>query len=461
MRNERWSSRFSEGLNPLALRFTASIDFDRKLYLYDIIGSIAHCQMLAKCGLLKSSESHKITKGLKEVAREVEGNRFSYSLEKEDIHTNIEAALIRKIGPVGGKLHTARSRNDQVTLDLRLYCRDQLQYLILSLMELEKAALGLAEKNIDVIIPGYTHLQRAQPVLFSHHLLAYVAMWERDRERLVDALTRVNVLPLGSGALAGTTFPIDREYVAKKLGFARVSHNSLDAVSDRDYAIEIAAATSIIMMHLSRLCEELILWSSEEFGFIGLPQSFCTGSSMMPQKINPDVAELVRGKTGRVYGHLISLLTLMKSLPLAYNKDMQEDKEPLFDTFDTVSLCLEVMAQMLPKITVNKKKIEASLPGGYLLATDLADWLVTQGLPFKQAHGLTGSVVQYCAKNNKEIYELTQKEWKTLLPKIKSVPTGELTFKKAIQKRSAIGGTSLKNVKKEIKACLKKLETFP
>ena len=452
MRNERWSSRFSEGLNPLALRFTASIDFDRKLYLYDIIGSIAHCQMLAKCGLLKSSESHKITKGLKEVAREIEGNRFSYSLEKEDIHTNIEAALIRKIGPVGGKLHTARSRNDQVTLDLRLYCRDQLQYLILSLMELEKAALGLAEKNIDVIIPGYTHLQRAQPVLFSHQLLAYFDMLERDRQRYLDGLKRVDIMPLGSGALAGTSLPIDRQYVAELLNFSAVSTNSIDSVSDRDFVIEFVAHSAILMMHLSRFCEELVLWSSAEFNFITIADAFCTGSSLMPHKKNPDIPELIRGKTGRVYGSLMALLTVMKALPLSYNKDLQEDKEPLFDTANTIKKSLKVLNRFLENVRPNREVMAAASQDEFMLATELVDYLVGKNVPFRTAHAAVGKLVNFCLENKKTLRELSLEEYKAFAQEFGSDLFQRLSVEKAIESKKAYGGTAKENILRRVPA---------
>ncbi|MDO8462266.1 MAG: argininosuccinate lyase [Deltaproteobacteria bacterium] len=452
-----WSGRFAETLDPLALRFTASLKFDKQLYFYDILGSYAHAEALQKAKVLKPAEVKKIQNGLLQVLKKIRSGKFQFHEKWEDVHRNIEQALIKEIGPLGGKLHTGRSRNDQVALDLRLYCREQLVAMNESLVQLERVVLKRAREFLGVLMPGYTHLQRAQPVLFSHWLMAYVEMWERDRARVTDCLKRVNTLPLGAGALSGTTFPIDREAVAEKLGFFDVSHNSLDAVSDRDFAIEIASVGSLIMMHLSRISEELILWSSAEFGFIRLPESFCTGSSMMPQKINPDVPELIRGKSGRVYGHLVSLLTMMKSLPLAYNKDMQEDKEPLFDLFDTVTDCLELLRNLLAKLRLRPEKMREAIKDGFLLATEMADYLVTRGVPFREAHEITGNVVRDCLQKNKRLEELTLAQLKSFSPKFEKGIFAILTPEKAVARRKVTGGTSPERVRAEIKRIEKRL----
>ncbi len=449
--SQKWSGRFAQKIDPLALDFTQSISFDQKLYYYDVMGSLAHAKMLHRVGILTAQELSQIQKGLESIVNDLQSGKLQFREELEDVHRNIETALIERIGPVGGKLHTARSRNDQVALDFRLFCRDKVLELNDSLTELEKVFLAKARESMDVMMPGYTHLQRAQPVLFSHHLLAYVEMFERDRARLRDAYRRLNILPLGSGALAGTTFPLDREFVARELGFDGVTHNSLDAVSDRDFAIEIAAAGSILMMHLSRLCEELILWSSTEFDFIKLPESFCTGSSMMPQKINPDVPELVRGKTGRVYGSLISLLTTLKGLPLAYNKDMQEDKEPIFDLFDTVINSVDILTAMVVGMRPNEEKMGKAVSDGFLLATDLADWLVRQGVDFRSCHEVTAQIVRYALEQQKDLTEVTLAEMKKFSPHFTPDVFKSLTAKAAIENRSVTGGTSKANVLKEIK----------
>lgn len=454
---KKWSGRFGKGIDPLALDFTSSVSFDKRLYYYDVIGSLAHARMLARIGILTSGELKKIGRGFKTVVEAVHRGKMEFREEWEDVHRNIEAALIKKIGPVGGKVHTARSRNDQVALDLRLYCRDRLNELHDSIVSLEKVFLKLARDNSDLILPGYTHLQRAQPILFSHWLLAYVEMWERDRGRLLDAFRRLNVLPLGSGALAGTTLPIDRAFVARELGFADVSHNSLDAVSDRDFAIEIASAASLLMMHLSRLCEELILWSSSEFDFIQLPESFCTGSSMMPQKMNPDVPELIRGKTGRVYGHLVSLLTMMKGLPLAYNKDMQEDKEPLFDLFETAVNSVDILAALMKGIHPNREKMKQAVADGFLLATDLAEWLVKKGVDFRTAHEAVSRAVRYALVKKKDLRSLTLPELKKFSPRFSPEVFRALKPEAGVAARRAIGGTARENVLKEIGRLEKRL----
>jgi len=451
----KWSGRFAKGIDPLALRFTQSVSFDRRLAPYDIEGSLTHAKMLKKVGILSAGDYRKIESGLKSIRVQIEAGRFAWKEEHEDVHLNIEKALIAKIGPAGGRLHTARSRNDQVALDVRLFCRDQVRRLHAALVDLEKVFLNKAKEFLGVVMPGYTHLQRAQPILFSHHLMAYVEMFERDRARLTDAYRRLNILPLGSGALAGTTFPLDREFVAKELGFADVSHNSLDAVSDRDFAIELAASASILMMHLSRLSEELVLWSSTEFDFIKLPETFCTGSSMMPQKMNPDVPELVRGKTGRVYGHLMGLLTLLKGLPLAYNKDLQEDKEALFDALDTAIASVEVTAKMMAGAHPNELKMAVAASDGFLLATDLADWLVRNDVDFRSSHEVTARVVRYALDGGKDLKELTLEELRRFSPKFTKDVFHALELKKAVDNRRVTGGTATANVVKE----MKRLET--
>ncbi|MBT9537351.1 MAG: argininosuccinate lyase, partial [Nitrospirae bacterium] len=401
MMKKLWAGRFTEKTSKTVEYFTESISFDRRLWKYDIEGSIAHAKMLGKQKIISQKDSSAIINGLKNIAGEIETGRFRFAVELEDIHMNIEAALIKNIGDAGKKLHTARSRNDQVALDLRLYLRAETKETIALIKNLQKTLLNAAENNIGIIMPGYTHLQRAQPVLLSHHLLAYVEMLRRDRERFEDSLKRINVLPLGSCALAGTSLPVDRSYAAKLLGFKAIAENSIDAVSDRDFAIEFLTDAGILMMHLSRFAEELILWSTEEFSFIELPDAFTTGSSIMPQKKNPDVAELIRGKSGRIYGNMIALMTVMKGLPLAYNRDMQEDKTPVFDTVDTIKSCLTVLAQMMPQIKFMKERMRDAAGRAYSTATDIAEYLVKKGVPFRQAHEITGKIVRYCIKNKK------------------------------------------------------------
>ncbi len=450
MTEKLWGGRFSQPTDKFVEEFTASIQFDQRLYRYDIQGSIAHCRMLAKQGIIAQEEADTIITGLREILAEIEHGEFEFSIAREDIHMNVEARLIEKVGPVGGKLHTARSRNDQVAVDERLYLRDEVDAIRAALTALQKALLGQAEGNLDVIMPGYTHLQTAQPILFSHHLLAYVEMFARDAGRLKDLRARLNVLPLGAGALAGTTFPIDREWVARELGFDGVTRNSLDSVSDRDFAIEFCSFAALLMMHLSRLAEELVLWSSADFAFIDLSDGFCTGSSIMPQKKNPDVPELVRGKTGRVYGNLIALLTLMKSLPLAYNKDMQEDKEPLFDTIDTVRGSLKVFAEMIAQMTVNATRMRTAAARGFSTATDVADYLVRKGLPFRQAHEVVGKTVRYCIETGKDIPELTLDEFRQFSKKIEADIFAAVTLEASVNARKATGGTARLAVEQEI-----------
>jgi argininosuccinate lyase len=448
--NQLWGGRFTQPTDKFVQEFTASIDFDKRMYRYDVQGSIAHCRMLAKQGIIAAEEAETIVAGLEGILADIEAGNFEFSVALEDIHMNIEARLIERIGPVGGKLHTARSRNDQVALDVRLYLRDELKAILAYLDQLQESLLAQAEQNLAVIMPGYTHLQTAQPVLFAHHMLAYYEMMKRDAGRMVDVAKRLNVLPLGAGALAGTTFPIDREFVAEQLGFDGVTRNSLDSVSDRDFAIEFCAAASILMMHLSRLSEELILWSSADFNFIELTDAFCTGSSIMPQKKNPDVPELVRGKTGRVYGNLISLLTLMKSLPLAYNKDMQEDKEPLFDSIDTVKGSLKIFADMIALMKVKAENMRIAAARGFSTATDVADYCVRKGLPFRQAHEVVGKTVRYCVENGKDIPELSLEEFRRFSPLIENDIYDFVTLEASVNARRATGGTARAAVEREI-----------
>jgi argininosuccinate lyase len=445
-----WSGRFREKTASVVEEFTESISFDWRLWPYDIKGSIAHARMLARQKIISSQEARAIIEALRGIAQDIKEGRFQWKAEHEDVHMNIEAELIRRIGPVGGKLHTARSRNDQVALDIRLYMKEQIKEIMNDLLRLQKVFLGLASRYAEAAMPGYTHLQRAQPVTIGQHMLAYVEMLERDRERFADCLKRTDSLPLGACALAGTTLPIDRGYVAKQLGFSRISTNSMDAVSDRDFIIEFLSCSSILMMHLSRLAEELILWSTEEFAFIELPDSFCTGSSIMPQKKNPDVAELIRGKTGRVYGALLSLLTLMKALPLSYNRDMQEDKPPLFDAVDTVRAVLQVLIEMLPKTRFNTRTTQRAASGGYSLATDLAEYLVRKGVPFRKAHEITGQIVRYAIDNKRELDELTLDELRGFSDRIEEDIAGLFNLKDAMRRRVSAGSTSPDEVKKQI-----------
>jgi argininosuccinate lyase len=459
MTEKLWGGRFSQPTDKFVEEFTASIQFDQRLYRYDIQGSIAHCRMLAKQGIIAAEEADVIIAGLRQILAEIERGDFEFSIAREDIHMNIEARLIEQVGPVGGKLHTARSRNDQVALDVRLYLRDEVDAIAAALGALQRALLDQAERHLDVIMPGYTHLQTAQPILFAHHLLAYVEMIGRDAGRLRDLRGRLNVLPLGAGPLAGPPLPIDREWVAEQLGFSGVTRNSLDAVSDRDFAIEFCSFAALLMMHLSRLAEELVLWSSADFAFIELSDAFCTGSSIMPQKKNPDVPELVRGKTGRVYGNLISLLTLMKSLPLAYNKDMQEDKEPLFDTIDTVRGSLKVFAEMIAKMAVNPARMQAAAARGFSTATDVADYLVRKGLPFRQAHEVVGKTVRYCVETGKDIPELSLEEFRQFSRQIEADIFAAVTLEASVNARQATGGTARAAVEREIARARQTLTT--
>ena len=445
-----WGGRFTQPTDKFVEEFTASIDFDKRLYHQDIRGSIAHARMLGKQGIISMDDMESIVHGLQEILRQIESGQFTFSVALEDIHMNIESRLSDKIGEAGKRLHTGRSRNDQVALDIRLYLRDEIVEISAYLDLLIDALIEQAEKNIQVIMPGYTHLQTAQPILFSHHLMAYVEMFRRDRGRMEDCLKRMNVSPLGAGARAGTTFPIDREHVAEQLDFPDTTRNSLDSVSDRDFALEFLAGSSILMMHLSRFSEELILWSTSEFKFIELSDGFCTGSSIMPQKKNPDVPELVRGKTGRVYGNLMALLTVMKGLPLAYNKDMQEDKEPLFDTIDTVKGSLKIFVDMIRELRVNAERMLAAAGGGYSTATDVADYLVRKGMPFRDAHEVVGKCVAYCVSSGKDLPGLTLEEWRSFSSRFDEDIADSITLEASVNARSATGGTARERVLAEI-----------
>jgi len=454
-----WGGRFKKSINKEMEKFISSLSFDKKLVKYDLLGSLAHAQMLGKCKIITKEERNKIVEGLKQILKEVQEGKLEITAgEAEDIHSWVENKLKEKIRIVAGKLHTARSRNDQVALDERMYLKEEDLKTQGLLKDLQKSLLSSAQKHLGIIMPGYTHLQHAQPLLFSHHLMAYFYMFERDKERMQDLYKRIDVLPLGSAALAGTSFPIDREFVAKQLGFSNVSENSLDAVSDRDFILEFLSASAILMMHLSRLGEELVLWSSQEFNFIELDDSFCTGSSIMPQKKNPDAAELIRGKTGRIYGNLINLLTMMKALPLAYNHDMQEDKEPLFDTVSTLESSLFLMSKMIETMQVNKKKMEEDTKGDFSTATELADYLVKKGLTFREAHKLVGSMVIYCLENKKNLEDLTLSELKSFHKSFDMKTLEILKPQSAVETKDSYGGTSLKRVRESIQKAKKILK---
>jgi argininosuccinate lyase len=448
--------RFKKKADRLVNAYTTSVPFDWRLYPYDIAGSIAHARMLAKQGIIIDKDAETIVNGLTAIQREVEGGEFQFKPELEDIHMNIEARLMEMVGEVGGKLHTARSRNDQVALDMRLFVRDAIDTTLTQIEDLQRVLIAQAEANKKVVIPGYTHLQRAQPVLLAHHLLAYFEMFKRDVARFNDCLGRTDVMPLGSGALAGVAYDVDREFLAKELGFDAISANSLDAVSDRDFVLEYLAAASLCMMHLSRLAEELINWSSAEFGFIELDEAYATGSSIMPQKKNPDVAELARGKAGRVYGNLMALLTTMKALPLAYNRDLQEDKEALFDSVETLLSTLEVFTGMLKTLKVNAVNAKRALEGGYILATDLADYLVKKGRAFRTAHEIVANLVSYAIENNKPLSKLTLAEYKKFSPLFED-DVFSITIESSLSARDITGGTAPKQVAKALAAAKKSL----
>jgi argininosuccinate lyase len=447
-----WSSRFSLKTDKLFEELNSSLGFDVRLYRHDIRGSIAHAAVLEKAGVLSKTECRKITAGLKAVEKEIAGGKLRLGAEAEDIHMAIEGRLIKKIGPLGGKLHTGRSRNDQVATDVRLYMKDEIFIIAGLLHELKSALVSVAETQLGCVMPGYTHMQRAQPVLLSHHLLAYYEMFKRDSARLFDCLERTDSLPLGSGALAGTPYRLDRGFAARLLGFASVMENSMDAVSSRDFIIEFLSVASIIMMHLSRLSEELVLWSSQEFGFIELSDAFTTGSSIMPQKKNPDAAELVRAKTGRVYGGLVAMLTTMKALPLAYNKDMQEDKEPLFDAIDTLKGVLKVFTPMLKSMKVNEARMLAAVKQGFLNATDAADYLVNSGLPFREAHEIVGRVVAWCIKKSKTLDEMSLGDWQRFSPKFGPGIKKAIRIERSLNARKGRGSTAPGTVRARLKA---------
>lgn len=449
--NQSWGGRFNEPVDAFVARFTASVDFDKRLYKHDIMGSIAHAKMLAEVGVLTNIERDAIIEGLNQIQQEIEAGAFEWRVDLEDVHMNIEAKLTERIGVTGKKLHTGRSRNDQVATDIRLWLRDEITRIQSEVIRLQQGILDLAEREADTIMPGFTHLQTAQPVTFGHHLLAWFEMLSRDYERLVDCRKRVNRMPLGSAALAGTTYPIDRLVTCKLLDFEAVSGNSLDGVSDRDFAIEFCNVASLIMMHLSRFSEELVLWTSAQFRFIDLPDRFCTGSSIMPQKKNPDVPELIRGKTGRVYGDLMGLLTLMKGQPLAYNKDNQEDKEPLFDAVDTVADSLRAFADMVPAIQARRENMREAALRGFSTATDLADYLVRKGLPFRDCHEIVGHAVRYGVENNKDLAEMSLAELRQFSDKIDNDVFAVLTLEGSVNARNHLGGTAPTQVKQAIK----------
>ena len=445
-----WGGRFSKNTNELVDAFNASIEFDKRLYHEDIRGSIAHATMLAKCGIIPEEDAEKIVAGLKDILKDIEAGNFEFDIALEDIHMNIEKILIERIGDAGKRLHTGRSRNDQVALDIRMYLMDETADIEEMLIHTLNVLVDLASDHTETIMPGYTHLQKAQPVTFAHHLMAYFEMFKRDLSRLRDCRKRTNVMPLGSGALAGTTYPLDREFVASELGFDAVTMNSLDGVSDRDFVIELANCLALVMMHLSRFCEELILWSSNEFSFVEMDDAFSTGSSIMPQKKNPDVAELIRGKAGRVYGHLMGLLTTMKGIPLAYNKDMQEDKEPIFDSIDTVKLCLPVFCDMIATMTVKKDNMLKGSKGGFTNATDVADYLVKKGLPFREAHAVVGRMVFYSIEHDKALDDLTMDEFKEFSDIIEDDIYNAISMETCVNDRKVIGGPAKEVVEKAI-----------
>ena len=451
-----WGGRFQKNTDAKVDDFNSSIRFDQRMYKQDIKGSIAHAKMLGKQGIISPADSEKIVAGLTEILADIEKGNVEFLIDAEDIHMNIEKLLTDKIGESGKRLHTGRSRNDQVALDIRMYLMDEISEISEMVKGLMEALVSLAKEHTETIMPGYTHLQKAQPVTFAHHLMAYFEMAKRDLSRLADCKDRTNVMPLGSGALAGTTYPLDREFVAEELGFAEVSQNSLDGVSDRDFAIELAGCLSIIMMHLSRFCEELILWSSHEFSFVEMDDAFSTGSSIMPQKKNPDVAELIRGKTGRVYGHLMGLLTTMKGIPLAYNKDMQEDKEPIFDAVDTVKLCLPVFIDMVTTMKVRKENMLKGAKGGFTNATDVADYLVKKGMPFRDAHEVVGKLVFYSISKDKALDELTLAEFKEFSSIIEDDVYDAISMETCVNGRTVIGGPA----KTTVEAAILKAEEY-
>ncbi|MBF8257647.1 MAG: argininosuccinate lyase [Actinobacteria bacterium] len=455
-KKKAWGGRFDGGTDRFVEEFTASIPFDVLLYRQDIAGSIAHARMLGKQKIIPRAEAERIISALEAIRKEIEAGKMSFDISDEDIHMAVEKRLIRKVGKSGGKLHTGRSRNDQVALDLRLYLRDEIDGILALAGKVKERILLRAEEGLGVVMPGYTHIQRAQPVLFSHHLLAYHEMFTRDEERFRDARRRANVSPLGAGALAGTTFPLDRESVARELGMDGVCENSIDAVSDRDFVADFLFACAVAMMHLSRLTEEMVYWSSAEFGFISLPDKLCTGSSIMPQKKNPDVAELIRGKTGRAYGNLVNLLTLMKGLPLSYNRDMQEDKEPVFDSARTVKESLIGAALLLEGMTVNEERMRAACDDGFLTATDLADYLARKGVPFRKAHEITGRIVRFCEEGGKRLKDLGLKELRSFHPAIGEDVRDAISLSHSVRLRNTRGGTGPATVRRRLEELKKK-----
>ncbi len=455
-RGKPWSGRFAKKTHPLVEMYTSSLDVDSALYHEDIQASIAHARMLGKQGIIPRADADRIVRGLREIEKEIERGEFPFDESLEDIHTNIEARLGEKIGEVADRLHTARSRNDQVATDLRLFLKERISELMTAISLLQSALLDTAERHRDAVLPGYTHLQRAQPVLLAHHLLAYFEMLERDFQRLAECYARSDVLPLGSGALAGVPYPIDREAVAKELGFAEISRNSIDAVSDRDFAVEFLADAAICMTHLSRLAEEIILWSSAEFGFIELDDAFATGSSIMPQKKNPDVAELARARTGRLYGHLVGLLAALKGLPLSYNRDLQEDKEPLLDAHQVLFSTLLLLTEMLPATQINEERMRAAAAADYALATDVADYLARKGMPFRQAHQVVGKLVKYARQRGKELSALTLREYKRLSPLFDEDVLG-LDLEGSVKSRNVPGGTAPEQVSKALREARRRL----
>lgn len=446
-----WGGRFKGRTNKEVEAFTASLGVDKRLFKYDIRQSMAHAKALYHAGVLDAKEANRMVKGLDQILRSFEGRKVKLAAELEDVHMNVEKLLIDRIGNTGKKLHTGRSRNDQVATDLRMYLKDEVIEIIGLLKDLQMTLIEIADSNLDVIMPGYTHMQRAQPVLFSHHMMAYFEMVMRDRERLTDAWRRIDVMPLGSGALAGSNFKLDREQIAKELGFGRISRNSMDAVSDRDFVVEVSACLSIVMMHLSRLCEELVIWSTYEFAFIELSDSFTTGSSIMPQKKNPDVAELIRGKTGGVYGALMSILTVMKGLPLSYNRDLQEDKAPIFNAIDTVKGCVSIISNMIKVTKVNKEVLEATARKGFLTATELANYLVDKGIPFRQAHETVGKIIVSCIESNMQLDYLSAKDFKKFSDKFDVDITRVVSAEHSVKAKDIPGGTAPDQVKEAIK----------
>lgn len=445
-----WGGRFNQPTDKLVEEFTASIKFDKRLYRYDIEGSIAHCKMLARQGIISPEEEKKIVAGLEDILGDIAAGNFAWTFDLEDIHMAVEKALITRVGKAGEKLHTGRSRNDQVSLDMRLFLRDEVEEILDLTSVLKSSILGVAKNEIDTILPGYTHLQKAQPILLSYYLLAYWEMLDRDEIRLKECYNRINIMPLGSAALAGTGLPIDREYVAELLKFPKITENSMDAVSDRDFVAEFVFDASLLMMHMSRFCEDLVIWSSSEFDFVEMSDSFTTGSSIMPQKKNPDVAELIRGKTGRIYGNLVSLLTVMKGLPMSYNRDMQEDKEPLFDTVDTVKGCLYILSEMIRNLKFNRERMLEAAAGGFSMATDVADYLVVKGVPFRESHGIVGRIVGYCLEKDKELSAMTIEEFRKFYSGFDEDVYRCLTAEDSVSSKDSYGGTAREVVLKRI-----------